>query len=84
MTKEKIKKISYRVVTDVGGDTPYKDIDVVEAAEHIFKLGKEQAMQPTANGVFISFDTVEELAVKLADAFDSGKKIKVYDENIGG
>lgn len=76
--------IDYDVVSEFAGHTKNRGVSVVEAARDIFSKVKEKAMQAAVNGVFISFNTVDDLQEKLSNAAKSGFTIRVFDELIGG
>ena len=77
-------KVDYDVVSEIAGHQPNKGVQLVEAAEDIFKKVKEKAMQCAIKGEFIQFGTIEELQTKLETAANSGFSIRVYDQVIGG
>jgi len=77
------KKITYTVVSETAGHkTEVETLPV--AAENIFKLVRNKAMECAINGEFIRFGMVDELQEKLRDAVGSGYSINIFDEVIGG
>lgn len=77
-------KISYEIVSETHGHLKKENIEIVSAAEDIFKHVKNKAMQASVKGEFIEFDTVDELASRLEDAAVNNFVIRVYDSLIGG
>ena len=77
-------KVDYDVVSEIAGHQPNKGVELVKAAEDIFKKVKEKAMQCAIKGEFISFGTINELQAKLKTAAKEGFSIRVYDQVVGG
>jgi len=76
--------IDYDVVSEFAGHQPNKGVKLSEAVKNIFTLVKEKSMQVAVKGVFIQFETIEELTKRLSQAAIDGVTVRVYDENIGG
>lgn len=84
MENKKELTISYDVVHDVLGHQENKNVPVQKAAENIFKMIREKAMECSINGVFVSVETVKELENKLTIAAQENKRVSIHDEVTGG
>jgi len=80
----KPEKINYRVVSEFAGDRTHENVPILEAAQDIFNLVKEKAMEVAVQGKFLVFETVGELVKMLETAAKGMASIKVYDANYGG
>jgi len=76
--------INYDVVHDVLGHQENTNVPVTKAAENIFKLIREKAMECSINGVFVSVETVKDLEDKLTVAAKENKRVSIHDEVTGG
>jgi hypothetical protein len=81
---EQEMKVDYNVVSEFAGHKENRGVNIVKAAEDIFKCVKEKAMELAIKGEFITFQSIEELQKKLEGAVQSGFNISVYDEVVGG
>lgn len=78
------ERITYDVVSEVAGHTHNEGVELVSAAQDIFRKVKEKAMQCAVKGEFIEFRSINELQDKLSQASDGGFSIRVFDEVVGG
>lgn len=76
--------INYDVASEFAGHKANKGVKLGEAVKDIFRLVKEKSMQVAVKGVFIQFDTIDQLRDRIASASLQGLSIRVHDENIGG
>jgi len=76
--------VNYDVVSEFAGHKSNTGVGLGEAVKDIFKLVKEKSMQVAVKGVFVSFETVDQLKAKLREAAIEGLSIRIHDENIGG
>ncbi len=76
--------VDYTVVHPVAGHQKNTGTSIVDAAKDIFKRVKEQAMQCSVKGQFITFSTIAELQRQLFSAVQNEYAIGVYDEDITG
>lgn len=76
--------VDYDVVHETAGHKKNRQVPMKMAAKDMYDLVKTKAMQVAVNSVFITFDKIEELETKLADAMKDGFNIRVHDENLGG
>lgn len=81
---DKEMKINYDVVHEIAGHQEHRGVSLIEAAKDIFQKCKEKAMECSIKGTFITFDTIEQLEVKLAEGASNGFRIAIYDEDFGG
>lgn len=75
--------VDYDVTSEFAGHSSNKKVPLAQAAKDIFGKVKEKAMQVAVKGVFVTFNTIDELQSKLADAVNGGYSIRVHDEDIG-
>ena len=76
--------ITYDKNSEFAGHQHNENVNIVQAAEEIFKEVKENAMQLTVAGEFMEFDSLDSLKPILLRAHEEGGRIWLCDENIGG
>ena len=76
--------VTYDVAHRIAGHRKNKDVKLVEAVKDIFSLVKEKSMQVAIKGVFVQFETIQELTTRIKVAAIEGVSVRVHDENVGG
>ena len=76
--------VDYDVVSEFAGHQSNKGVKVADAARDIFKRVKEKSMQMAVNGMFKTFDSVEELENILVSSISNHFSIRVFDEDFAG
>ena len=76
--------IDYDVVTEMSGHQKNRGVDLVEATRDIFARVKNHAQQVAVNGVFKTFETLDQLEMILRDASRGKFSVRIHDEDFAG
>ena len=76
--------VDYDVVSEFAGHQSNKGVQVANAAKDIFNKVKEKSMQMAVNGIFKTFDSIEELQDILVNTVRDGYSIRIVDEDFAG